>query len=411
MKKEWFRRRPPTQRDTASKLRHVLMIVENLPVPFDRRVWQEACALRGAGYRVSVICPQADGYIEAQTEIDGIAIHRHPLPLEAESALGYPFEYATALFWQLRLARRIHRRVPVDVIHAANPPDTTFIVAMLARLFGVRFVFDHHDLCPELFEAKFGRRGAVYWLLRGLERATFATASVSIATNDSFKRIACHRGGMAAEDVFVVRSGPNLQRMYSVAPDPTLKRGREHLVGYVGVMGEQEGLNDLLVVIADLVHRRARHDIQFCLVGFGPSLAGLKREAEALGIAEYVDFPGRLAGEDLLCVLSTADVCVSPDPKNAMNDQSTMNKILEYMALGKPLVQYDLVEGRVSAGEAALYARPGDPEHFADQLLALIDDAPRRAAMGAAGRARVEDMLAWPHEVPALLAAYERVWS
>ncbi|WP_423821309.1 glycosyltransferase family 4 protein [Salinisphaera sp. SPP-AMP-43] len=387
------------------------MIVENLPVPFDRRIWQEANALYAAGYRVSVICPQAEGYTEAYAEIDGIAIHRHPLPVEAESAIGYPIEYATALFWQLRLARRIHRETPVDVIHAANPPDTAFIVAALARLAGVRFVFDHHDLCPELFEAKFGRRGTAYWLLRALERATFATASVSIATNDSFKRIACRRGGMAAENVFVVRSGPNLDRVYPVAPDPTLKRGRRHLVGYVGVMGEQEGLSDLLAVIADLVYRRERHDIQFCLVGFGPSLAGLKHEAEALGIAEYVDFPGRLAGEDLLRVLSTADVCVSPDPKNAMNDQSTMNKILEYMALGKPLVQYDLVEGRVSAGEAALYAQPGNTGHFADQLLALIDDAPRRAVMGAAGRARIEAELAWPHEVPTLLAAYERVWS
>ena len=388
---------------------HVLIIVENLPLPFDRRVWQQACALRDAGYAVSIICPVADGYRERYLELEGIAIHRHPLPNEASGAWGYPLEYATALFWQLLLTARIGRRRRIDVIHACNPPDTIFLVAAAARPFGVRFLFDHHDLCPELFVAKFGHSGPIYRLMRVLERATFAMARVSIATNDSFKRIACTRGGMDEADVFVVRSGPNLDRVRRVAPDPSLHNGRTYLVGYVGVMGEQEGLEDLLHMIADIVHRRDRHDIQFCLVGFGPSLDGLRRLAETLQIEPYVDFPGRLAGDDLMRVLSSADICVSPDPKNDMNDQSTMNKILEYMALGKALVQYDLTEGRASAGEASLYARPGDRADFADKIIALLDDPSLRQRLGEVGRQRIEERLAWHHEIPRLLAAYERV--
>ncbi|MES1940441.1 group 1 glycosyl transferase [Salinisphaera sp. T5B8] len=398
-------------RNDADPRAHVLIIVENLPLPFDRRVWQQACALRDAGYAVSIVCPTAEGYRERYVDLDGIAIYRHPLPNVPNTAWAYPLEYATALFWQLRLSARIGRRRRIDVIHACNPPDTIFLVAALARPFGVRFLFDHHDLCPELFVAKFGRNGVMYRLMRVLERATFSLAKVSIATNDSFKRIACSRGGMAEEDVFVVRSGPNLERIHAVAPDPSLRRGRAHLVGYVGVMGEQEGLEDLLYMIADIVHERGRADIQFCLVGFGPSLEGLRSLAVQLNIHDYVDFPGRLDGEDLMRVLSSADICVSPDPKNEMNDQSTMNKILEYMALGKALVQYDLTEGRASAGDAALYAQPGDRRDFADKILTLIDDIELRQRLGEIGRERIEQRLAWHHEVPKLLAAYERVLS
>ncbi|ERJ18523.1 asparagine synthase protein [Salinisphaera shabanensis E1L3A] len=390
---------------------HVLIIVENLPLPFDRRVWQQAGALRDAGYAVSIICPTAEGYRERYVEIDGIAIHRHPLPNLPGAGWAYPLEYAAALFWQLRLTTRIARRRRVDVIHACNPPDTIFLVAGLARPFGVRFLFDHHDLCPELFVAKFGRSGVMYRLMRALERATFALAKVSIATNDSFKQIACTRGGMAEEDVFVVRSGPNLDRIRALDPDPSLRKGRAHLVGYVGVMGEQEGLDDLLRMVADIVHERGRTDIQFCLVGFGPSLKSLRTLAKQLLIDEYVDFPGRLDGDALMRVLSSADICISPDPKNEMNDHSTMNKILEYMALGKALVQYDLIEGRASAADAALYARAGDRRDFADKILELIDDPALRQQLGDIGRRRIEDLLAWHHEVPKLLAAYDRVLS
>ncbi|MES1925301.1 glycosyltransferase family 4 protein [Salinisphaera sp. T31B1] len=387
----------------------VLIIVENLPLPFDRRVWQEACALRDAGYRVSIVCPRAPGYDEPRVDIDEIAIYRHPLPVEADSAAGYALEYGAALFWQLVLSLRIACTRGFRVIHACNPPDTIFIVAAFWRLMGKRFLFDHHDLCPELYEAKFGRRDRFYRLMRTLERWTFRMARVSLATNDSFRRIAIERGGMAPEDVFVVRSGPNLDRIRAMPADKALRRGRRHLVGYVGVMGRQEGLDTLLEIIADIVHRRGRDDIQFCLVGFGTELETLRRQAIDLDIAAHVDFPGRLEGEALMTVLSTADVCVSPDPLNAMNDHSTMNKIMEYMALGKPSVQFDLTEGRFSAREASLYARPGDTADFADKLLQLIDDPDLRHAMGAYGQQRVRDTLAWRFEVPKLLAAYERV--
>ena len=392
-----------------SRATGILIIVENLPLPFDRRVWQEACALRDAGYRVSIICPRAPGYEARYALIDDIAIYRHPLPVEADSAAGYALEYSAALFWQLVLSIRIAATRGFKVIHACNPPDTIFLVAGLWRLLGKRFLFDHHDLCPELYEAKFGRRDRFYWLMRALERWTFRIAQVSIATNDSFRRIAIERGRMPAEDVFVVRSGPNLERLQPMPVDPTLRRGRRYLVGYVGVMGRQEGLDTLLQIAADIVRTRGRDDIQFCLVGFGTELDALRQQANDLGIDGHVDFPGRLEGEALMTVLSSADVCVSPDPFNTMNDHSTMNKIMEYMALGKASVQFDLTEGRFSAQEASLYASAGDQNDFADKLLQLIDEPDLRGRMGAFGRQRVRERLAWCYEVPQLLAAYERV--
>ncbi|GAB3679145.1 glycosyltransferase family 4 protein [Salinisphaera aquimarina] len=388
--------------------KRVLIIVENLPLPFDRRVWQEACALRDAGYSVSIICPTAPDYEQRYVEIEGIAIHRHPLPVEADSALTYALEYGMALFWQLVLATRIAFGRGFDVIHACNPPDTVFIVGRVFRLFGKRFIFDQHDLCPELYLAKFNRRDRFYRLMCLLERLTFNTARVSIATNDSFREIALSRGGMAPEDVFVVRSGPNLARLQPVPPNPALRHGRRYLVGYVGVMGKQEGLDTLLHIIADIVHQRAREDIQFCLVGFGTELTALRALAAELNLGDYVSFPGRLEGAELLEVLCTSDVCVSPDPHNAMNDKSTMNKIMEYMALGKASVQFDLAEGRFSAQQASLYAEPGNVGDFADKLLRLIDDAELRDSMGAYGQQRIAEVLDWQYEVPRLLAAYER---
>lgn len=389
--------------------KRVLMVVENLPLPFDRRVWQEACALRDAGYSVSIICPKAPDYEAAFVEIDGIAIYRHPLPVEADSAAGYALEYGAALFWQFVLSIRIAFGRGFDVIHACNPPDTVFIVGAFFRLFGKRFLFDHHDLCPELYLAKFDRRDRFYRLMCLLERLTFRTARVSIATNDSFRAIALERGRMKPEDVFVVRSGPNLARLKPVPPNPALKNGRSLLVGYVGVMGKQEGLDTLLHVVAELVHKRGREDIQFCLVGFGTELDALKALSHRLGLDEYVSFPGRLEGDALLEALCTADVCVSPDPSNPMNDRSTMNKVMEYMALGKASVQFDLPEGRFSARDASLYAEPGDISDFADKLTTLLDDASLRESMGDRGRQRVERVLDWQFEVPKLLAAYERV--
>jgi glycosyltransferase involved in cell wall biosynthesis len=388
--------------------RKVLMIVENLPVPFDRRVWQEARTLRDAGALVSVICPTAKGYMARYEQLEGIHIYRHPLPMEAKGALGFLLEYSAALFHEARLALRVYFRHGFDVIHGCNPPDLIFLVALPFRLLGKRYIFDHHDISPELYESKFGRRGFFWRLLKLAEWLTFKTARVVISTNDSYRAIAMARGGRLPDDVFVVRSGPDLARVKARAPNPSWRRGRRFLVGYVGVMGQQEGIDLLLEAAAHVVHRLGRQDVQFCLVGGGPSLEELKAQSEGLGLGDRVTFTGRVPDETLFEVLSTADVCVNPDRVNAMNDKSTMNKILEYMALGKPVVQFDVTEGRLSAGEASLYARPNDAVDLAEKLLTLLEDEAARARMGALGRARVEERFAWPYEAPKLLEAYRR---
>jgi glycosyltransferase involved in cell wall biosynthesis len=392
--------------------RRVLIIVENLPSPFDRRVWQEATTLREAGYGVSIICPTGKGCEQRYEQIDGIHIYRHPLPLEAEGALGYALEYATALFWEFFLAFRVLRRHGFDAIHACNPPDLIFLVGGFFKLFArKRFIFDHHDINPELYEAKFGRRDFFYRLMVLFERLTFRTADVSIATNESYKRIAIERGGMDPSRVFVVRSGPKLDRLRIVPPEPRLKRGRRFLVGYVGVMGKQEGIDYLLRAAAHIVKDLKRDDVHFGLVGGGTSLDEMKAYAARLGIADHVTFTGRVPDAELLAMLNTADVCVNPDVANDMNDKSTMNKIMEYMALGKPIVQFDLTEGRFSARDASLYAARNDERDMAAKILELLDDPQRRARMGESGRRRVMDELEWRYEAPKLLQAYETAFG
>ena len=389
----------------------VLIVVENLPVPFDRRVWMEARTLAAAGALVSVICPTGKGHEERIWEEDGIRVYRHPLPLDASGALGYLVEYGAALFWETWLALRIKLTRGFDVIHGCNPPDLIFLVALPFRLFGVRYLFDHHDINPELYEAKFAKRGFFWKLMRVFERLTFAAARVSIATNESYRRIAVERGHMAPEDVFVVRSGPDLSRIKRLPENPTWRNGRTYMVGYVGVMGDQEGIDLLLESVAHLVRDNGRKDIQFCLVGGGPSLEKLRQQSQELGLSDFVTFTGRASDRDLFEILSTADVCVNPDRVNEMNDKSTMNKILEYMAFEKPIVQFDVTEGRYSAQEASLYARPNDPKDLADKIAELLEDEARRAEMGRYGRARVESEMSWPHQVPALIAAYRRIWK
>jgi glycosyltransferase involved in cell wall biosynthesis len=374
-------------------------------------VWSEATTLKAAGYEVSVICPKGTGAEESYVEIDGIHVYRHPLPLEARGALAYPVEYASALLFEFYLTWRVFLTRGFDVIHACNPPDTIFLIGAFFKLFGKRFVFDHHDINPELYEAKFGRRDFFYRVLLWLERMTFRTADIAIATNQSYRRIAITRGSMAPEKVFVVRSGPNLKRLTLVEPKPELRKGRQFLVGYVGVIGQQEGIDLLLEAVAHVVKVKGRRDIQFAIVGGGPEVAALKAMADAMEIADFVTFTGRVSDAVLLDVLSTSDVCVNPDRVNAMNDKSTMNKIMEYMALGKPIVQFELTEGRYSAQEASLYARPNDPEDFAAKVLELLDDPGRRLEMGEYGRRRVTEELCWEHEAPKLLAAYDAVFG
>ncbi len=392
-------------------MKKVLFLVENLPSPFDRRVWQEATALKSAGHGVSIICPTGKGCEKHFEEIDGIAIYRYDLALEAEGALGYALEYSLALFWTFVLAWRVLLTRGFDAIHACNPPDLFFLIGAFFKLFGKKFVFDHHDINPELYEAKFGRRDFFWKLMVALERLTFRTADLSLATNESYRRIAIERGGMDPDRVFVVRSGPSLERLKIVPPDESLKRGRRYLVGYVGVMGRQEGIDLLLCAARAVIDVHGRHDIHFGLVGGGTSLAEMRSLADKLNIDDYVTFTGRVPDAELLAMLNTADVCVNPDIANEMNDKSTMNKIMEYMALAKPVVQFDLTEGRFSAREASLYAKRNDPDDLAAKIIELVDDAPRRAAMGAYGRSRVENELEWRYEAPKLLAAYATLWT
>jgi len=392
------------------KPRRVLIIVENLPVPFDRRVWNEATTLKRAGYEVTVICPAMRPHLERFEMLEGVRIYRHWLP-QASGAKAYVIEYSVALLMEFWLALRIFIRHGFDAIHACNPPDMIFLVALPFKLFGVRFLFDHHDLNPELYLAKFGREGRRHKMLSFLERWTFRAADVAIATNESYRQIAIERGGMAPDKVFVVRSGPNLERFKVAEPDPTLKNGREHLVAYVGVMGQQEGIHYLLDAAQQIRDRHGRNDVLYRLVGDGPEVAYLRDKVWRMGLERDVLFEGRVSDKALTTVLATASVCVNPDEFNALNDKSTMNKIMEYMASGRAIVQFDLTEGRVSAQEASEYARPNDAADLADKIVALLDDSERRQRMEEYGRRRVVEELSWNHEAPKLLAAYEALFS
>ena len=398
--------------DLDPKPRRVLILVENLPVPLDRRVWLEATTLVAQGYEVSVICPMGRGWDKAREEIEGVHIYRYPEPPEAHSgAVAYAREYLHALWHMARLARQVWRDRGFDVIQGCNPPDLLFLIALLYRPFGVRYLFDHHDVGPELFEAKFGRRGFLYRVMLWWERLSFRTASVSIATNESFRRVALKRGKMAPEDVFVVRSAPRVEKFEIRPADPEVRRGAKTVLGYVGVIGQQEGM-DLLVEAVDILVRKLGHgDLHAVIVGFGPHLPEVQRDVAARGLEDHFTFTGALFGEDLLRALNSCDIGVSPDPKNGMNDISTMNKVMEYMTLEKPVVQFDLIEGLASAGEASLYAKANDPVDFAAKVAWLIDNPDKGRAMGRIGRARVFDALSWAHSVPNLLAAYDRVFA
>ncbi len=386
----------------------VLIIVENLPVPFDRRVWQEARTLKSAGAAVSVICPVGQGDGEGHERIEGIDIYRHHLPVEADGPWSYLREYGAALWHQTRLAWKIWRRHGFDVIHACNPPDLIFLVALPFKLIGKKFIFDHHDINPELYEAKFGRRDFFWRLLVVFEWLTFKAADVVICTNESYRAIAQRRGGKKHGATFVVRSGPDLNTIKRLPRDDKWRNGRQYLVGYVGVMGAQEGIDLLLESVRHIVQARQREDIQFCLVGGGSSLPKLRAMARDLGVSDYVTFTGRVPDQDLFSALSSADICVNPDRVNAMNDLSTMNKVLEYMAFAKPIVQFNVKEGRYSAQGASLYAARNDPVDFAERVLELLSDPVKLRSMGELGRRRVEDDLCWDRQIAPLLGAYHR---
>ena len=382
-------------------------MVENLPVPFDRRVWQEATTLKEQGAKISIICPQMKGYTQSREVIDGIEIYRHPLPLEASGALGYLMEYGAALFWELVLAIRIYSKKRFHVIQGCNPPDLIFLIALPFKLLGVKYVFDHHDINPELYEAKFNKKDWFYKLMVFFERLTFKTADASIATNESYRNIAIQRGGMNPAKVTVVRSGPKLDRLKITAGNPVYKKGRTYLIGYLGVIGDQEGIDLLLESFKYIVERRK--DVQLAIVGGGTSVESLKTLSLQMGLGDYVDFYGRVSDELLVDILNTADVCVNPDRPTTMNQLSTMNKIMEYMALQKPIVQYDLKEGRFSAQQASLYADNTNTTDFAEKVIWLLDNPEERKKMSDFGYSRVVRELSWEFESKVLIDFYKRL--
>lgn len=393
--------------------RHVLILVENLSVPFDRRVWQESRALADAGYQVTVICPAGKKRDkEPEVILDGIRILRYPLRPAEGGPLGYLSEYSIALWQTSRLALKINSAARVDVVHACNPPDLFFLVAFLLRPWGARFVFDHHDLVPELFMSRFpGSRPLLYTLTRAVEWLTLALADAVIATNESYRQVAISRGGVPADLVTVVRSAPDLTRFVARPPDNSLRRGKKYLLAYIGVMGPQDGVDYALRALQHLRDDLGRDDVHAIFMGSGDVYDGMIALSEELGIDDLVEFPGRVPDEYVQRCLSTADVCLAPDPMNPLNDVSTMNKVVEYMAMGKPIVSFDLTEARVSAGASATYVPANDESAFAKAIDDLLGSPEARQEMGRIGRRRVETELSWETSRRNLIGFYDRLFG
>ncbi|MCC6349768.1 MAG: glycosyltransferase family 4 protein [Candidatus Eisenbacteria bacterium] len=388
----------------------VLHLSENLTLPFDRRVWLELGALRSAGWEVSAICPTGEGGTEAHEVLDGIHIWRYPAPPETRGFLSYAWEFLYCWLQTARLTLLVSARRGFDVIHTANPPDLFWAIALPFKALGVKFVFDHHDLCPELYLSRFGERKAgslPHRLLQWLERMQYRTADLVVATNESYRQVALARGGKRPEQVRVVRSGPSRKRFGLLRePDPALRRGRPFLVAYLGVMAPQDGVDHLVRAAKVIVQDHARSDVAFTFIGAGDSFTELRQLVRDLGLEDACQFTGRIPDADVERILVTADVCVSPDPKNPLNDVSTMNKVLEYMACAKPVVCYDLREHRWSAGEGALYAVADDVSDLAARIEQLLADPEMRARMGAYNRERFLSKMAWEHNAGELLKAY-----
>jgi len=395
-----------------ARVNKILMLVENVPAPADRRVWPEATALRDHGFQVSIISPKGPTqYRESHICIENIHIYRYQLPKTGHGYLAYIVEYAITMLMTFWLSLKVLLRHGFDVIHAANPPDMYFIIGLFYRLLGKKFIFDQHDLTPEMFQVMFkDRMKPLHKLLSFLEWCSYRTSNLVIVANASFKQFAIERAHYPDNKVFVVRNGPNLERMKLVAPEPELKRGRRFLLAYVGLMAVQDGVEYALYALHDLVHKRNRQDVSLVLMGDGDIAPALRALTHELELDEYVNFTGWIESKDVLRYLTVADVGVLPDPQNGLNEYCTMIKTMEYMALGKPVVAFDLTETRFSAQDAALYAIPNLVTDFANKIEVLLDDEELRLKMGAIGRKRVEEVLSWDHSKKNLLLAYEQLF-
>ena len=387
----------------------ILFISQNRPLPRKKHVWNQLLALREAGCEVVAICPRWDGAEAAPFErLDGIDIHRYPQPIAGGSALSYVHEYAVAFRWIRRLARQLAGERGFDVVQASNPPDFVLPAVRFLKHGGARLVFDHHDLAPELFVAKFGHEGGLlHRLMLAVESVNYRVCDLVIATNESYRRVAIERGGVRPQDVFVVRSGPDLDRFRAVPADPALRDGRSILICFIGAMAPQDGIDHAIRALARV---RERHeDWHAVFAGDGDVLEDLRRLSRELGLDDHIEFPGWLEDRELRALLSSSDICLAPDPKTPLSDASTLVKIAEYMAMSRPIVSYDLTESRITAGESAIYAKANDPLAFAQAIEELIDDPQRRRAMGELGRRRVEELFSWERSRAELLAAYSAV--
>jgi glycosyltransferase involved in cell wall biosynthesis len=401
--------RAPAQTGSAASPKRVLLLVENLPVPFDRRMWMQATTLQRNGYQVTVICPRGQ-YACGREVLQGVTIYRYPLP-SLSGLAGHLAEYAVAVVMTFALTWVVRLREGFDCIQSANPPDLFFLIAGVFKLFGTPFIFDQHDAMPEICESRWQgwKRSLTRRMCLWAERATFRTADRVIATNDSYRAIARTRGAVPDHRITVVRSAPSLHRFRAVPPRPELKDGARFLVAYLGVIGPNDGLDRLLAAIAHIVHARRRRDVRFVIVGSGDLYAQTVALSESLRLAAWVRFTGRISDEEVIDWLSSADVCVAPDPKDALNDISSFNKIVEYMALGRPIVAFDLREARIAADGAASFVPANDVTAFGDAIVALLEAPERRQRMSVAGRRRFETELAWEHQEARLLGLYREL--
>jgi len=386
-----------------------VIIVENLSVPFDRRVWQEAQALRSLGWEVSVICPTNQKNLRRYELLEEITIYRHPLPMEARYKLGFLFEYGAALFHEARLLFKIALTRGFDIIQVCNPPDLLFVNALPYKLFGKRLVFDHHDLCPELFAAKFARKGLLHRILLLAERLTIKSADIVISANETFRNIAITRCGKSPQDVITVYSVPDRMQIKRLLPNQELRKGARVVLGYIGIISDQDGVDHFVRMLHHLVVDHSCQGIGAVIVGEGPALPGVRQLACDLNLEKQITFTGYLRGDDLLAALSTFDIGIIPDPVNEYNDKISMNKVFEYSALGVPTVAYNLSETRQLLGATAEYADDATPAGLARACLRLIIDDDERAERGRAAKALADEHFDWARERAKYVAAYQRL--
>jgi glycosyltransferase involved in cell wall biosynthesis len=395
----------------ARQARSCVIVVENLPVPFDRRVWQEAQALNRAGWTVSVICPTNADFPKTFEVIDDIAIYRHPLPPEGRGGLAYLREYSTALLHEFRLLFKVHRERGFSVIQACNPPDLIFLVALPFKLMGKRFIYDQHDVSPELFVVKFGKKGLLYRALMFFERMSYLMADQVITANATFKDLAISRGGKTPSQVEVVYGVPDRMRIRRVEPEPGLRGERKFVLGYVGIINEQDGVDHLVRAVAHLVKVMGFRDFRAVVVGSGPALELSRSLARSLEVEDFILFSGYRKGDKLLAYLSAFDIGIIPDPFNEANDLMSMNKVFEYCALGIPTACYPLKETQRLLGDAGVYAPSHEPAGLAEACLKLMqDDALRARAAASATKLSAESFL-WENEARKYAATFERVLS